>query len=803
MRSLFLSLLLLFGTVPAEAQHNIFIGGTAFPAAIPSANCPFGTSGLADNGCSGSQPLQAGSGAFLVSNGRATPATNGLNAISATPTDYSVGLPSRNTVGIDYPAGEYTPFTSLLPVTSGTIPAGCTIGSTGGVTGNTSRVTCTPTSSGIVLAGYDFTDGGSGHLSTCISLQISGDNGPMTVTDNYWFNNGYCVTAASTSGGIMIGVDLTRILSTTTLTFNTMDANQANFPYPYGACGPGSGLTAQVNCNPINPFYMQGDAHISYNAILGWTQRPVQYGAKTTTAMLHFDYNALVGCCSGTPLAHNEYFLVINGTNVTGGGQEDTGNLLMTSTFHQNSGEAPIPMGLPSPGTNPQVGPTPIYTVSDNVMIDSIAGGGNPTSSAGATVTGSVTGHVFTTSAISGNFMGSGHLVLCGAAIAGSRELTFSTIYNPAYSGVVSAGPAGGGNSGWANPPTNTILNQTSAWDFVFNSAIITAKLDNGGGGISGNILTVTIDNSIELTVGSKVSIAAGTFQVQSILSGTGGVGTYQMTASGLAATAAPVTVTPVDQNAGGFGVPPGTTLACASQTLTNGQAWGPEGGHVEGEAGNTTITGNYIDMSPAGASATIANNIQGSAATPFGGSISGSALTITQNIAATAVTAGGGGTYTSGTTTVAYTTDCLTPPVGTVNITSGSVSSITQTTKGIGCTTATAVINTTGPGTGATVSPTLAYPSIGKGFGLLIQSGIPIGTSIASGTAPNFVLQGASVPLGTVAPAVMNVIQSFCDQAVTWSPVTDPNVDMWGVISPTIMNSFSTSAVSGNGCGP
>jgi hypothetical protein len=92
--------------------------------------------------------------------------------------------------------------------------------------------------------------------------------------------------------------------------------------------------------------------------------------------------------------------------------------------------------------------------------------------------------------------------------------------------------------------------------------------------------------------------------------------------------------------------------------------------------------------------------------------------------------------------------------------------------------------------------APTIFYPTI-LAQGILTTPGNQPSV-VASGTAPTFTL---SLPLTNGGPTLMQSIGTFCTLPPIWS-VSNPNVDMTGVTT-TAMNSFGTSAVTGNGCGP
>lgn len=461
-RALFLLLVLLGLGAPAHANGNARLRAVPY-AAI---KCPYPI----DNGCANAPIAQPGSMAVLVPNARQAPGqstvTNGsvtgivytgsgLNAITGTPTDYSVQGPQRNESCLDYACGEYTPYSSLLdPATSP--PTNCTYNATGTTFGSP-LLTCVPTTSPTNVVGYDMTRGGT----TCVAVLINGNaSGLVTVQDNYWLNNGECVTSSAEPTMLQISG---RATGATLIASNTFDANKFNFPWGGGSCAGGIG-----QCNPTEVFVSEGNVTVQYNAEIGFAGRPIQYGASDPSVQFIYQYNALIGCCSGSANAHNEFVEYIGTTSAGAGGQSEIGNVWLTSTFHDNSGFGALPAGLP-----PFIGPNPIFNVTDNFYVDSIAGGGDTTTS--PTFTGSITGSVFTTSAISNGLMGSGYQLNCGP----NNTVSFLPEYNASYAGTVSAGAGGGGNSGYT---AGHVLNQVSNWDINWTNTLLTAKLDDGSG---------------------------------------------------------------------------------------------------------------------------------------------------------------------------------------------------------------------------------------------------------------------------------------------------------------------------------
>ena len=236
------------------------------PNTTPSVFCPFSI----DNGCASSMVGQPGSAAVLIPNGRLSPTTNGVNALTGSTTDYSsqpgTRFATENFPAVDYWVGEYTTLGSLKdpldPVVGvvATTPAGvCAYQSTGGSNGSP-RMECTNINtgnapSGITISGFDFTRGGT----TCIPLDAEGTStGTLTIKDNYWKNvTGDC-TPDAVSNPHMLKGGLT--FGSNEIAYNTLDMNASVFPYDYGSCNPAFG------CNPSEAFVFFGSMNIHHNA---------------------------------------------------------------------------------------------------------------------------------------------------------------------------------------------------------------------------------------------------------------------------------------------------------------------------------------------------------------------------------------------------------------------------------------------------------------------------------------------------------------------------------------------------------
>jgi hypothetical protein len=160
--------------------------------------------------------------------------------------------------------------------------------------------------------------------------------------------------------------------------------------------------------------------------------------------------------------------------------------------------------------------------------------------------------------------------IVCGTA---GNELAIANVYTGS-TGTFSAGVGGGGWGGVG-----------SVWPMDTNGpAQITGFIDDGSGGgspsgISGDILTVTVDDSMNLLSPEGVNVirtvsvgVTQTFAVASAVGGaTGGVGQYNLTGSALPLTIASQVLgaAPVNIWRGGWSIPPGSTLSCASQSFS------------------------------------------------------------------------------------------------------------------------------------------------------------------------------------------------------------------------------------------
>lgn len=607
LRGFFLSLLLLFATAPAEAQHTTFIAVNPIAAVPPPSSCPFGTVGAADNGCSGAIAGAAGSSSVRYMNGRQP--GDMINQLTASPTNYVVNGPVINLPGIDYSVGEPLSLVSLDDPVSGAAPLtslGCTYNATQGPASNP-VITCNINgTANLTIDAYDFTRGGT----TCVALRLTGSTtGTIIATRNNWKNNGVC--NVDQFGTPMVSESASLSSSHLVFEYNTLDGNGLNFPYDfYGAC-PAPTVLASPVCSPAVAYVFVGDAVVEYNAILNFTARTLQYVAQNVSYGHTFKYNLVLGCCTQNPAAHGEFEEY--GGNPGGAGQIFVSNTFIDPTSHHNTGDGLLPAQFTTANI------VQIMDVENNFIVAGPAGGG----ARSMTYAGSVSGGAFTTSAITAGPLGSGLLTTCGTS---PNDVTFMNDF-PGSTGTVSAGPGGGGNSG---------SNQVTTWPITWTTTHIVGTLDNGSGG-SGNTLTVTSDLTIVLNTTTTVGISGNraiTAMSPSInpdtglaFTGTGGAGTYGVAGAAANVGSSTILATPANIFPGGWSVP--GTVSCASQTepaipftraitdivgpmgqITNknnfwdGYTWGPStAGHVNDNRGatlqnfNGTIAGNILTV--------------------------------------------------------------------------------------------------------------------------------------------------------------------------------------------------------------
>lgn len=624
LRALFLSLLLLFATAPADAQHNIFLGvghGNVFP---PPGGCPF----VVDNGCSGSIAGQPGSTAVMYATARQPGGM--INQLTGSPTDYSVQLPSVNYPSVDYYTGEYTPLTSLLdPVTN--LPAGCTYAPTGGENGGP-QINCVynGTTNG-TIQGLDFTRGGT----TCIPLLVSGTTtGTVTITDNYWQNNGNCsVVISFSSKSAMLVTEFSS--GVTNISYNTLDANPTVWPYDYGSC-PVTFQSTTNSCNPTEAFLVLGAVTMMYNAFLGFRGRTMQYFLANPLTGFLFEYNLMQGCCGNNPNAHGEfleYAGVVNGNlpAAQGLGYSIIGNTILSTTDHHNNGDGAFPAQFVSSSFMQTM------TLDNNFYVAGTTGGATPQ----VKVTGSVTGGTFTTSVLApvspatvGTY-GSGEYIQC---LNSPNAFLFMPVYL-GLSGTVSAGPGGGGNSD---------VNQVSNWGMTWVQSQISAGLDDGTGtSTPGIVLTVTVP-TVALAIGESVAIGGSTRTVTKMspslnplgvpYTGTGGAGTYEVSgSSALAAVANAIPTTPANIFPGGWTVSGTVTCRPAIVPVQGAYAFSRAWADVTTPMGQVQITNNAMDLYAYGPTAiqeVNGNFTSGSTPQNFNGTITGNTLTVNSGTA-------------------------------------------------------------------------------------------------------------------------------------------------------------------------
>lgn len=588
--------------------------GNATLAAIPYVSvpqpCPFGTSGLANNGCSTSTPGQPGSTGVRFNTGRAP--GDILNQLTTSPTNYFVNGPPRNVSCVDYTCGSYLPLSSMgNPVTAlpalftGGAAGTCVYASTGSGSGGP-KMTCTPSTGAMNIGDYDWTVGGT----TCVPLVISGNAiGVVTVSDNNWKSNGQCTVSTNFPAMLQI---TGRTTGRTVITKNTLDSNVLNFPYSYGACAPGSGLTINPACNPTEAYIASGDLQVDHNLFAGFSQRPIQYSAQDASVGQNYEYNGLIGCCSDNVAAHNEFEeYIVAAPGNAGAKNRFHGSTFIATTLHHTNGDAAFPGDLSN-----SLNVKPIFEISDNFYLTGTAGGA---SASNVTVAGSITGNTFTTSSISGGTFGTGQLLSCGTS-------PFTVGAFGVFPGSTLTTPAGPGGGGW----TSTV---GATFPLTWGGTIIAATLDNGSGS-AGNTLTVTNDSTLILTVGSTIAFggAIGTRTIQALTgTGTGTTGTYPVNgAAALQATPVNITASPVNIYPGGWSVP--GTVTCTAQTIQNGAApWSIPFVDVVGNYGQVTNVGNYVDMWPynGGVAGGSQSSNRTSAFGNFNGTIVGTTLTV------------------------------------------------------------------------------------------------------------------------------------------------------------------------------
>ena len=679
MKGVFLAFLaLLVGTLTVHAAGNATL--RVVPTITPAVVCPFAI----DNGCSTSMVGQPGSAAVFLANGRASPATNQLNALTGSTTDYSnqpgTRFAGENFPGVDYWVGEYTRIASLkdpLDATVGVVATtpGCTYLATGGSNGGP-YMKCFTIPGNANISGYDFTRGGT----TCIPLDVEGTStGTLTIEDNNWKNiTGNC-SIATNAANYMLKAGFEN--GHNIIAYNTLDMNALVWPFDYGSCAPNAGF-----CNPNEAFVFFGDVNAHHNAFLNFTGRTLQYVMANPSANFVFQHNYVQGCCASNASEHGE---IMEMTSNVSGGQANInqilfdGNTLLVTTSHHTSGDAAF---SPQFATSNFI---PTYDFEDNFYVAGTSGG----ATASAKVTGTTAGFTFTTSAITSGTYGSGELTFCTSA--GGNTLGFFTDY-AGSTGTSAPGPAPGGNSNGNNVTTwpmtydnnfsstmtaslddgttahatftGTIAASTSnltvssvthtiitgmwlfgptgvklgtitggsgtAWTVSFTAGVGGVGPEAMTGVVPGNVMTVT-DNTVmlgpagtlgPLDLGTGVFIASVSRNVTAILTGTGNHGTYTVAgAAGAALSASGVPEAPngIFPGSWGAGATTCTAATVAAQPFT--VSWQ----RMIQLIGNFISANNTFDLYAYSAGANSVNVQASFAGRVFNGTITGNTLTI------------------------------------------------------------------------------------------------------------------------------------------------------------------------------
>ena len=616
MKSLLVALALLLMWVGTADSKNVFIGTNGI-ASIQPTNCPFAL----DNGCAAAPLAQVGSTAIILGTSARNPG-GWLNEATASPLNFASVGPDENLCGIEYACGETIPVSSMIdPATS--VPAGCTYVATGNVSGGPLINCVYPTFT--ALTGYNL-DVVGGHR--CTALDITGSGGNGLVSQNLIRNGD--ASCAQATGPFQVRESTTGA-SVTLYINNTFDGNGlatpiTTFMSPYGSCA------APTQCNPaIETFAVNECVTFKYNAFINYVGRPFQYNNFTgsPTCLFTMTQNFMSGSNTLDVTSHAELTEYAN----LAMGQVITGNTVIVPTSHMNVGLSAFPGQFAN--NNPA---EPIFDIEDNFNVTGASGGIAP----GATVAGTVSGNpsTFTVTSISGGLMNNGTQMLCPT---NGSVLSFATQYN-GLSGTTSAGIGGGGSGG-----------NGSKWATVLVDAFVTAFVDDGSAypspsGIPGSVLSVTADNSMDLTIPGMVMSGLGslgnlTVGTQTNVIVAGGTGQYNITGAslpGVAASTASARANPVD-HLFGWHLPAGiTSPSCVpvNGTITVspfGQAI------MADETGSyfTQIThkNNYIDGTIFGSGSAVWKQRTG--VNSFSGSITGTTLTVSGLTGSLAISTG------------------------------------------------------------------------------------------------------------------------------------------------------------------
>ena len=170
-----------------------------------------------------------------------------------------------------------------------------------------------------------------------------------------------------------------------------------------------------------------------------------------------------------------------------------------------------------------------MHTVDSNFIVFGQSGGVPGGATVSATVSNIGGQAQLTVNSISGGLMPSGEEMTCTSGQPSGAGLFVSTVY-AGSTGTTSAGIGGGGNGGAG-----------SVWPLDQGGSSITGFVDDGSAnpipsGVPGNVLSVTLDGSLELTLTGETVIASfsGTNHTLTALTpiggATGGVGQYTVT---------------------------------------------------------------------------------------------------------------------------------------------------------------------------------------------------------------------------------------------------------------------------------
>ena len=555
-----LALLLLTGAGISNAPaKNVFIGTNGIASIMPS-SCPFST----DNGCAAAAPAQAGSTAAAIFMGTSARNPGGmLNQLAATSTNYStMSAPAATTnmPNLEYPVGEVVPVSSLGDPAIATLPSGCTYSATGNASGGP-RVTCDFTTgfNGQTLQNLSFDSNGSHH---CVALLIQGNTANVTAAlKNLLVRNGTADCASDLND--LFQLRSTATGATITATNVSFDGNGLALPTNVWQTYTGSCSPSGHACNPNSAFIFTGQFTCDYCDIRNWWGRAMQYNGSalgTGSAGLIITHSLLQGCCMSDPTLHSEYMEYAGEGAVNSGGFVVTGNTIIISTGHNNTGLAGFPEQF---GT----GWMGIEDFENNFYISGFGGGA--ALSVSVDNTSSVTGDVFTAGVVTGTanpatggLLGSGPIFTCNTT---GSSLTFSIVYDPSISGAgtTSAGPGGGGFGGTG-----------SKWYMDRNSSTITSFQDDGLGGgsydgVAGNVLTVVDDTSMNMLT-SVGGVTVGGNAVSTISgggAGTGGTGRYTIAGSAAAVPSGSQSAVPFNHLRTYWDIPPGVTLPCSALT--------------------------------------------------------------------------------------------------------------------------------------------------------------------------------------------------------------------------------------------